>query len=117
MAVTGACTSFIAWMVASRGAMPSSMWRCTASTTTIASSTTIPIERTRPNMLVILIEKPSSGNSAKVPTTATGTVSSGIIVARQLCRKINTTRITSPMASSSVIITSLMAAFTNMVES
>ena len=57
----------MAWMVASRGDMPSSMWRCTASTTTMASSTTMPIASTRPNMLVMLIEKPSSGNSAKRP--------------------------------------------------
>ena len=44
--------------VASFGVMPSSMCRCTASTTTIASSTTMPIASTRPNMLVILMEKP-----------------------------------------------------------
>ena len=107
----------MARMVASRGGMPSSMWRCTASTTTMASSTTMPMASTSPNMLVMLMENPSSGNSANVPTTATGTVSSGISVARQFCRNMKTTRITRPMASNSVIITSLMAARTNMVES
>ncbi len=68
-------------------------------------------------MLVMLMEKPSSGNSAKVPMIATGTVSSGISVARQFCRNTNTTRMTSPMASNRVNSTSLMAARTNMVES
>ena len=77
----------------------------------------MPMASTRPNMLVMLMEKPSSGNSAKVPTMATGTVSSGISVARQFCRKRKTTIITSPMASNNVIITSLMAARTNTVES
>ena len=117
IATTGAETSFIACMVASRGFMPSSMWRCTASTTTMESSTTIPIASTRPNMLVILIENPSDGKSANVPTTATGTVSSGISVARQFCRNRNTTSRTSPIASRRVTSTSLMAAFTNTVES
>ncbi len=69
-------------------------------------------------MLVMLIEKPSTGNSANVPTTATGTVSSGISVARQFCRKTNTTRITSPIGfEQRQRATSLMAARTNMVES
>ena len=66
----------------------------------MASSTTMPMASTSPNMLVMLMENPSSGNSANVPITATGTVSSGISVARQFCRKMKTTRMTSPMASS-----------------
>ena len=103
--------------VASTGFIPSSMWRCTASTTTIASSTTLPIASTNPNMLVMLMENPSSGNTANVPITATGTVSSGISVARQFCKKIKTTRITSPTAANRVINTSFIAARTNMVES
>src|ERR1019366_4465758 len=83
MATTGAETSLSAWMVASRGGMPSSMWRCTASTTTMESSTTMPIASTSPNMLVMLMVNPRMGKSAKVPTTATGTGSRGIRVARQ----------------------------------
>src|SRR6266403_2035781 len=46
---TGPESSFIAFIAASFGASPSSIWRCTPSTTTIASSTTKPIARTRPN--------------------------------------------------------------------
>ena len=41
------------------------------------------------------MEKPKSGKNAKVPMSETGTASSGISVARQPCRKMNTTRITS----------------------
>src|SRR5450432_1520301 len=78
IATTGADTSDMARAVASLGLMPSSIWRCTASTTTMASSTTMPIASTSPNMLVMLIENPSSGKMANVPITATGTVSSGI---------------------------------------
>ena len=52
---------------------------------------------TRPNSDSVLIEKPSSGKMAKVPTSDTGTASSGISVARQPCRKMNTTRMTSTM--------------------
>ena len=63
------------------------MLRSTASTTTIASSTTMPIANTSPNSVRVLIEKPSSSKTEKVPTSATGTAEIGMIVARQLCRK------------------------------
>src|SRR5664280_1511223 len=108
----GADTSSMARMAASRAPNPSSIWRCAASTTTMASSTTMPMASTRPNMLVMLMENPSRGNRANVPTMATGTVSSGMSVARQFCRKRKTTTMTSPVASNKVIITSLMAART-----
>ena len=75
------------------------MWCITASTTTIASSTTMPIASTRPNIDSVLTEKPSSGKKMKVPISDTGTVSSGISVARRFCRKMNTTRVTSTTAS------------------
>ena len=68
-------------------------------------------------MLVMLIEKPSSGNSAKVPMIDTGTASSGISVARQLWRNTNTTSTTRAMASNSVRTTSVTAASTNRVAS
>ena len=53
--------------VASFGAMPCSMWCITASTTTIASSTTMPIASTRPNIDSVFTEKPSSGKKMNVP--------------------------------------------------
>ncbi len=115
--MTGACTSDIALKVASRGAIPSSMWCSTASTTTMASSTTRPIASTSANSDSVLIEKPSIGKNANTPTSDTGTVSSGISVARQLCKKMKTTSTTRPIASSSVIRISSMPAFTGAVVS
>ena len=100
MATTGPCTSSIALQrrLARRHAL---LDVCsTASTTTMASSTTRPIASTSPNSDSVLIEKPSSGKSANAPTSDTGTVSSGISVARQLWRKMKTTRTTSAIASS-----------------
>ena len=70
----------------------------------------MPIASTNPNMLVRLIENPNAGKKANVPTIATGTVSNGIRVALQFWRKRKTTRITRPIASRSVTITSDIAA-------
>src|SRR5439155_2540398 len=92
--ITGADTSRIACSVASRGDIPSSMWRSTASTTTIASSTTRPIASTSPKSESVLIENPKSGNKTNVPTNDTGTAHSGIRVARQPCKKTKTTSTT-----------------------
>ncbi len=117
IAITGPCTCFMAAIVASRGVMPASMWCSTASTTTMASSTTRPIASTRPNSDSVLTENPNSGNSANAPISETGTVSSGISVARQLCRNTNTTSTTSPIASSSVTTISRMPAVTGRVVS
>ncbi len=89
--MTGWVTSSIAFNVASFGERPCSMWCSTASTTTIASSTTRPIARTRPNSDSVLIEKPSIGKKMNVPTSETGTATRGISVARQPWRKRNTT--------------------------
>ena len=47
---------------------PFSMLRSTFSTTTMASSTTMPIASTRPNSDSVLIEKPKPSITAKVPT-------------------------------------------------
>ena len=44
----------------------------------------------------------SLASGSAVTITATGTVSSGINVARQLCRKMKTTKITRPIAASNV---------------
>ena len=93
----------MAFNAASFGVMPSSMWRSTPSTTTIASSTTRPMASTRPNRESVLMEKPNTGKSMNVPTSDTGTASSGIRVARQPCKKRYTTRITSASAIKSVI--------------
>ena len=78
------------------------MFRSTFSTTTIASSTTIPIASTRPNMVSVLIENPSRGKKMNVPMSETGTVIRGMMVARKLWRNTNTTRLTRMKASISV---------------
>ena len=92
------------------------MWWITASTTTMASSTTMPIASTRPNMVRVLIEKPSSGKKMNVPISDTGTVSSGMIVARKLWRNTNTTRLTRMNASTRVCrIASMLASTAGVV--
>ena len=53
----------------------------------------------------------------KAPTIETGTASSGIMVARQFCRKTKTTRTTSAIASNSVTTTSAIEVRTNRVAS
>src|SRR5262245_28621784 len=87
MPITDPEISSIALNVASCGDSPSSLCCSTASTTTIASSTTSPIASTRPKSDSVLIENPNNGNRTKVPTSDTGTASNGINVARQPCKK------------------------------
>ena len=64
------------------------MWCSTASTTTMASSTTRPMARIMANMDRVLMEKPSNTKAPKVPIRETGTASIGTMVARKLPRKI-----------------------------
>ena len=63
------------------------MLRSTFSTTTMASSTTMPIASTRPNSVSRLIEKPSASMPRKVPISETKIATVQMIVARKLCRK------------------------------
>src|SRR5207247_7697966 len=115
MPITGPETSRIACNVASRGDIPSSMWRSTASTTTIASSTTSPMASTSPKSESVLIENPNNGNTTNVPSNDTGTAHNGISVARQPCRKINTTTTTNASASNNVITMSCNPSVTERV--
>ena len=117
MAMMGPETSLMARWAASRGASPASMLRSTFSTTTMASSTTMPMASTSPNSVSVLIEKPSISSTAKVPTIDTGTASSGITEARQVCRNSTTTITTSSTASSSVATTARIDCRTNTVGS
>ena len=57
---------------------------------------------TRPKSERLLSEKPIAAIAAKVPMRETGTASSGMIDARQVCRKMITTRTTSSIASTRV---------------
>ncbi len=105
-AITGPVTSSIARRAASRGSSPRSSQRSTFSTTTMASSTTIPIASTRPNREMLFSEKPRTIITANVPTIATGTATRGMSAARQFWRKVSTTIPTRTTASSKVRTTS-----------
>ena len=107
----------MAFLVASSGVSPLAMCRSTFSTTTMASSTTMPMASTRPNSDSVLIEKPSACSTANVPITDTGTATSGMIDARQVCRNRMTTSTTSAIASSSVSMTASIDWRTNCVGS
>ncbi|KAG1165635.1 hypothetical protein G6F35_018669 [Rhizopus arrhizus] len=74
-------TCSIALTVASRGGKPSSaMMRSTFSTTTMASSTRMPMASTMPNIVIMFTEKPSTDITANVPSRHTGTTIVGIRV-------------------------------------
>ena len=72
---------------------------------------------TRPSSESTLIEKPSIGKKMNAPISETGTVSSGISVARQFCRNTNTTMMTRTTASTRVWMISLMPSVTGSVVS
>src|SRR5215471_11840689 len=117
VAIIGPVTSLMACLAAAAGDNPSAMLRSTFSTTTIASSTTIPIASTNPNNDRLLIENPTPSITANVPTSDTGTAASGMIDARHVCRKRITTITTSRTASASVWITASIECRTNTVGS
>src|SRR5438445_292482 len=117
IAISAEPTSSMLLMDASRGARPAAMLRSTFSTTTIASSTTMPIASTRPKSDSALIEKPKRYATENVPTIETGTATRGMIEARQVCRNRITTSTTSATDSSKVCTTDLIEARTNCVGS
>ena len=95
VATTAPATSLMAMDAALCGSeIPSVMWRWTFSMTTMASSTTRPVARVRPNKVSVLIEKPRIFTNAKVPISETGMVMAGIKVLRQSCRKMKITSTT-----------------------
>ena len=93
------------------------MCRSTFSTTTIASSTTMPMASTRPKSDSVLSEKPNLSMTANVPTSDTGTATSGMIDARHVCRNTITTITTSRIASNSVSTTASIDSRTKIVGS
>ncbi len=84
MATSAQPTSSMVRRAASRGARPAAMLRSTFSTTTIASSTTMPIAKTRPNSDRLLSEKPNIAMKKKVPTREIGMARMGMTAARQV---------------------------------
>ena len=119
IAMIGAVICCIAALVASAGDISgcSAIMCSTASTTTIASSTTIPIASTSANSEIVLAENPSASIAAKAPTSATGTAMIGTNVARRLPRKTKTTMATSAKASTRVETTLWIEAVTKTVVS
>ena len=81
------------------------IFACTASTTTIGSSTTIPIASTSANSVIRLMLTPHICIRKNAPTRDTGTASVGISVLRQSPRNTNTTSATRMKASTSVCST------------
>ncbi len=93
----------IALIEASWPLMPCSILWAAPSTTTMASSTTMPIASTMANNVDRLMVKPSAAIAAKAPMMVTGTVVAGTSMARQSCRKIRITISTRMPASNSVL--------------
>src|ERR1700679_1072130 len=92
------------------GAMPVSRRREIFSTTTIASSTTNPVEMVNAISERLSMLKPSRYITANVPINEAGTATAGISVARQLRRNMNTTSTTSTTEPISERSTSLTEA-------
>ena len=79
------------------------MIRSTFSTTTIASSTTIPIARISPSKVIMFSENPNMSMTPKVPINEIGTAMAGTNVALTFCNERNTTRMTRKRASNNVL--------------
>ena len=118
-ASTANATRLVAFGAASIGSAPSSTSLCTASTTTIASSTSNPIATVKANNVMKLSVKSKAAKAANVAITEVGMASITIKVARQLSRKKNVTKTTnttaiirsnrtSPMADSMNLAVSLV---------
>ena len=93
------------WNAACLRGMPSSMCRKMFSSTTMASSTTSPMASTIASRVRVLIEKPNRYIRAQAPTSDTGMVTMGMMLARRLRRKKKITSTTRMMASPMVLNT------------
>ena len=86
--MTATDTSLMASRVAEAAVdAPFSSFASTASTTTMASSTTVPMASTKAKRVRILSEKPASDTMANVPRSDTMMETEGMMVALKLCRK------------------------------
>ncbi len=91
------------------------MLRSTFSTTTMASSTTMPMASTSPNSERLLSEKPNIAMKKKVPISDTGMAMIGMTAARQVCRNRITTSTTRMTASTMVWMTASTDCWMNSV--
>ncbi|MCY1512518.1 hypothetical protein D9M68_469800 [compost metagenome] len=110
IAITGPATSRAPINAACTRDLPSSMWRCTFSTTTMASSTTRPMASTIASSVSRLMLKPNSSISAAAPSIDSGMVTTGMSTARSEPRHRKITSTTMAMASSNVFCTSSIEA-------
>ena len=115
MAISAEPTSSMLFLAASRGDSPAAMLRSTFSTTTMASSTTMPMASTRPNSERLFSEKPNIAITRNVPTSDMGMATSGMTAARQVCRNRITTRTTRITASPMVSVTAFTDCWMNCV--
>src|SRR6185437_5223020 len=83
----------------------------------MASSTTIPMASTKPNMVSVLMVKPNGIKKQNVPKIETGIANIGIKVERQVCRNTNTTIPTNANVINKVNTTSFMETFTTVTDS
>ena len=111
VAIMAPPTSCMVTSAASLGVMVGSWrrWRSQFSITRMASSTTIPMARIRPNRVTVLIDMPIASNTANVAISDTGIATEGTSVARQLPRNTKVIAITRPTAWNSEMITWLTA--------
>ena len=103
MPMIGPKSPRMALIAASFGGCPRSMYCVTPSTTTMASSTTMPMASTTAKSVSRLMLKPIIAMAANAPMIVTGTVVAGTSVARQFWRKIMMTSRTRMPASPSVL--------------
>ncbi len=106
IAMIGPVISLIALMVASRTGSPFSIHRSMFSSTTMASSTTMPMASTSPNSVRLLSVNPIRLMTANVPTSDTATSITGRSSAFQSCRNSRMTIATRMIASRRVWNTS-----------
>ena len=115
MAIRAEPTSSMLLRAASRGERPAAILRSTFSTTTMASSTTMPMASTSPNSERLLSEKPNIAMKKKVPMSDTGMATMGMTAARQVCRNRITTSTTRTTASRMVSTTASTDCWMNWV--
>ena len=106
IAIMAPLISFMAFSVASTGnSLLRDISTFTASMTTMASSTTIPIAITRAKSEIILSVMLNANIAMKLPNRDTGTAIIGITADLQSPKNMNTTMATRMKASNSVCIT------------
>ncbi|MNO96108.1 hypothetical protein D3C76_877700 [compost metagenome] len=110
MAITGPAISRAPASAAATGDLPSSIWRCTFSTTTMASSTTRPMASTIASKVSRFRLKPNSSIRPAAPSIDSGMATTAITTLRSEPRHSQMTSTTISMASTRVRSTSSIEA-------